>query len=369
MQLSNIKEFITRFKDAEGDSMFAAYLYDGGIRFGYVGDGPMMNVPSGHPAHVYLMNGDPIDSERIANEGFIGTAIQRRSVLELARMIGYELAPGVASSAHLAFSVEDAGRDIRSVAFSPDGKRLAVAGRFEGSQHTVRICDVETQREVRRLSGHADAIFRVVFHPDGKQLATVSADRTAKIWDAVSCDLLYTIRGHSDKVGDVAFQPGANRLATASRDATVRIWSITDQDVKRLLTCNGRITDVAISPAIAKRYSPAVGAAGGLVYGATGIAGPIASLWFLSLRLPRDAFVFSVTAIFALNGITQIVVLAIQGLFVPDLLWPALALIPLTLFFVPVGLRIRERVSIPAFERFTMTLLAASAMSIFIRLF
>ena len=75
------------------------------------------------------------------------------------------------------------------------------------------------------------------------------------------------------------------------------------------------------------------------------------------------------TAIFAVNGITQIVVLAIQGLFVPDLLWPALALIPLTLFFVPVGLKIRERVSIPAFERFTMTLLAASALSIFIRLF
>jgi len=130
-----------------------------------------------------------------------------------------------------------------------------------------------------------------------------------------------------------------------------------------------RRPDVAISPATAKRYSPAVGAAGGLVSGTTGIAGPIVSLWFLSLRLPRDAFVFSVTAVFALNGIAQIVVLAIQGLFVPDLLWPALALIPLTLFFVPVGLRIREHVSIPAFERFTMTLLAASALSIFVRLF
>ena len=93
------------------------------------------------------------------------------------------------------------------------------------------------------------------------------------------------------------------------------------------------------------------------------------SLWFLSLRLSRDAFVFSVTAVFALNGIAQIVVLAIQGLFVPDLLWPGLALIPLTLFFAPVGLKIRERVSVPAFERFTMALLAASAMSIFIRLF
>ncbi len=54
-------------------------------------------------------------SERIANEGFIGTATQRRSVLELARMIGYELAPGVASSAHLAFSVEDSDNPYRVV--------------------------------------------------------------------------------------------------------------------------------------------------------------------------------------------------------------------------------------------------------------
>lgn len=54
-------------------------------------------------------------SERIANEGFIGTATQRRSVLELARMIGYKLAPGVAASAHLAFTVEDTDDPYRVV--------------------------------------------------------------------------------------------------------------------------------------------------------------------------------------------------------------------------------------------------------------
>ena len=46
--------------------------------------------------------------ERIANEGFLRTATERRSVLELARAIGYELNPGVAASVHLAFTVEDA---------------------------------------------------------------------------------------------------------------------------------------------------------------------------------------------------------------------------------------------------------------------
>src|SRR5262249_22025220 len=41
--------------------------------------------------------------ERIANESFLRTATERRSVLELARLIGYELAPGVAASTYLAF--------------------------------------------------------------------------------------------------------------------------------------------------------------------------------------------------------------------------------------------------------------------------
>ena len=46
--------------------------------------------------------------ERIANEAFLRTATERRSVLELARLIGYELAPGVAAGTCLAFTLEDA---------------------------------------------------------------------------------------------------------------------------------------------------------------------------------------------------------------------------------------------------------------------
>ena len=42
--------------------------------------------------------------ERIANEGYLRTATERRSVLELARLVGYRLRPGVAASAFLAFS-------------------------------------------------------------------------------------------------------------------------------------------------------------------------------------------------------------------------------------------------------------------------
>jgi predicted phage baseplate assembly protein len=46
-------------------------------------------------------------SERIANESYLRTATERASLLQLARLIGYELRPGVAASAHLAFELED----------------------------------------------------------------------------------------------------------------------------------------------------------------------------------------------------------------------------------------------------------------------
>jgi hypothetical protein len=53
--------------------------------------------------------------ERIANEAYLGTATERLSVRELARAIGYELAPGVAAETRLAFQVESADDPFRSV--------------------------------------------------------------------------------------------------------------------------------------------------------------------------------------------------------------------------------------------------------------
>ena len=53
--------------------------------------------------------------ERIANEGYLRTATERVSAAELVRMIGHELDPGVAASAHLAFVVEDADEPFRAV--------------------------------------------------------------------------------------------------------------------------------------------------------------------------------------------------------------------------------------------------------------
>jgi hypothetical protein len=72
--------------------------------------------------------------ERIANEGFLRTATERRSVLELAREIGYELSPGVAASVDLAFTVEDAAGAPRQAPVAIGTKVMSVPGPGETPQ-------------------------------------------------------------------------------------------------------------------------------------------------------------------------------------------------------------------------------------------
>jgi WD40 repeat protein len=64
----------------------------------------------------------------------------------------------------------------------------------------------------------------VAWSPDGKRLATGSSDKTAKVWDAASGQELLTLRGHDGSVTSVAWSPNGKRLATGSYDKTAKVW-------------------------------------------------------------------------------------------------------------------------------------------------
>jgi len=70
--------------------------------------------------------------ERIANEGYLMTATERRSVLELARLVGYELRPGVSASVFLAYTIDD--KTTEPVIIPAGAKSQSVPGPGEQPQ-------------------------------------------------------------------------------------------------------------------------------------------------------------------------------------------------------------------------------------------
>jgi len=134
---------------------------------------------------------------------------------------------------------------VRCVAFSPDGTRLASAS----MDRTVKLWDVATGQGVHTFTGHADAVLSVAFDPNGKRLASASWDKTVKLWDAATGREIGIFKGHTDEVNGVAVSPDGTRLASASMDRTVKLWDVaTGRPIHTLPGHTGTVWAVAFSP-------------------------------------------------------------------------------------------------------------------------
>ena len=107
----------------------------------------------------------------------------------------------------------------RSVAYSPDGTRLAVA-----SSLGIWLYDAHTYTEVALLTDHTEEVFSVVFSPDGKTIASTHKG-TVRLWDADSGALKTTLKGYKDYVPWVAFAPNGKMIAMTSR-YEIWLWDI-----------------------------------------------------------------------------------------------------------------------------------------------
>ena len=156
---------------------------------------------------------------------------------------------------------------VNCVAFSPDSRLIASGGQSRvpmgRSYKTVaelRIWDAESKEEVVALNGHTSAVTSVAFSPDGRRIASGSWDKTVKVWSTRTWQETCTFKGHSVRVLSVAFSPDGRRIVSGGSEldrksvkyniiSELKVWDATSgQELLNLQGHCGRVHNVVFSP-------------------------------------------------------------------------------------------------------------------------
>jgi WD40 repeat protein len=126
------------------------------------------------------------------------------------------------------------GMHLCAAAYSPDGKLLALGrgGEVNGMSGKVFLVDPATGKKVRELApGHQDGLTDLVFHPDGKHLASSGRDTTVRIWNSADGKLVKQLgkpRGgqFKDWIHAVSFSADGKWLAAGDMAGAVQVWAL-----------------------------------------------------------------------------------------------------------------------------------------------
>jgi WD40 repeat protein len=131
------------------------------------------------------------------------------------------------------------------VDFAPDGRSLIVAAE-DASSYQVSL---PSGQVMKTFSGHSSGLNQAHFSPDGRTLVTASLDSTARLWDTQTGQALRDFVGHSASVWNAAFSPDGRLVATGSGDGTMRLWDVaTGQELRQYAADSRSVEYLAWSP-------------------------------------------------------------------------------------------------------------------------
>jgi GTPase SAR1 family protein len=136
-----------------------------------------------------------------------------------------QLAPGLVLQHSVAQSLED------PIALSPDGHYLTSGA----NDATIRLWDVESGHEVRRLRAHSHLVRCVAWSPDGL-LVSGANDATIHLWNPQQENPLQILRGHVGAINALAWSVDGQWLASGGDDRTVRVWNPQTGNLTKSLT-------------------------------------------------------------------------------------------------------------------------------------
>lgn len=125
--------------------------------------------------------------------------------------------------------------NLKSLAFSPDGTQLAIAGGDPTESGSLEIVSWPDARPVGFLAGHEDSIMDCCWL-DGHTMATVSMDRQVKLWNLKTGQAIRHWEGHSRGVLGVAYLPSVKLLISAGIDQSLRVWKLDAKQPLRSLS-------------------------------------------------------------------------------------------------------------------------------------
>jgi WD40 repeat protein len=131
---------------------------------------------------------------------------------------------------------------VIGVSFSPDGKIIASAS----ADNTIKLWRLDGTL-IKTLEGHSDWVYDVCFSPDGKIIASASKDQTIKLW-RLDGTLIKTLEGHNHTVYGVTFSPDGKMIASASADNTIKLWRLDGTLIKTIEGHRDIVYQVKFSP-------------------------------------------------------------------------------------------------------------------------